>query len=110
MRLNVQYDVEKHRGTMVVEAERCCCVQEAKRLLEEQLPTASQEDQNSWHISRKVCGAQACTGCSETLLSFLRQHSWKQISQNKRRGRFVEATCKTRAVEVRERGLLARGN
>ena len=29
------------------EAEKCCCVQEAQHFLEEQLPTATQEDQNS---------------------------------------------------------------
>ena len=47
--------MEKH-GETIAEAERCCCVQESQRLLEEQLPTASQEDQNSRRISRKVCG------------------------------------------------------
>ena len=35
---------------------RCRCVKETQRLLEEQLPTASQEDQNSRRILRKVCG------------------------------------------------------
>ena len=35
---------EKHGITITLEAERCCCVQEMQRLLEEQLPTASQED------------------------------------------------------------------
>ena len=70
--------VEKHGEATTVEADRCCCGQEAQHLLEEQLPTASQEDQNSRRISRKVCGrfAEAPWSLhrlrrSETLLSFL---------------------------------------
>ena len=51
--------MEKRGETIAVEEERCCRVQEAQRLLEEQLPTASQEDRNSRRISRKVCGSFA---------------------------------------------------
>ena len=45
-----------HGETITVEAERCCCAQETQSLLAEQLPTASQEGQNSQRISRKVYG------------------------------------------------------
>ena len=44
-----------HGETNTVEAERCC-LQGTQCLLEEQLPTASQEDQDSLRFSSKVCG------------------------------------------------------
>ena len=46
--------MEKHAETITVEERRCCCVRETQRLLEEQLPTASQG-----LISRKLCGSFA---------------------------------------------------
>ena len=48
------FSLRAKREEKPLEAERC--VQETQRLLEEQLPTASQEAQNSWRISWKGCG------------------------------------------------------
>ena len=48
--------MEKQGETITAEEERCCCVQETQRLLEEQLPAAGQEDQNSRRSLRKLCG------------------------------------------------------